>query len=73
MVVSIKGSHRQFKHPSKLGLVTVSGKWSRPSLFPALFCFSYMPAQSTDRAQIERECGFALENAEEISNPNRYM
>ncbi|QBQ56450.1 type II toxin-antitoxin system HicA family toxin [Nitrosococcus wardiae] len=23
---SIRGSHRQFKHPSKLGRVTVSGK-----------------------------------------------
>lgn len=23
-----KGSHRQFKHPSKKGLVTVSGKFS---------------------------------------------
>jgi len=24
--VKIRGSHRQFKHPSKLGKVTVSGK-----------------------------------------------
>jgi len=24
--VRIKGSHRQFKHPSKAGLVTVAGK-----------------------------------------------
>jgi predicted RNA binding protein YcfA (HicA-like mRNA interferase family) len=27
-LVRTKGSHRQFKHPSKLGLVTVSGKLS---------------------------------------------
>ncbi len=25
-LVTMKGSHRQFKHPSKLGRVTVSGK-----------------------------------------------
>jgi predicted RNA binding protein YcfA (HicA-like mRNA interferase family) len=27
-LVRAKGSHRQFKHPSKLGLVTASGKLS---------------------------------------------
>jgi predicted RNA binding protein YcfA (HicA-like mRNA interferase family) len=27
-IVAIKGSHRQFKHPMKLGRVTVAGKLS---------------------------------------------
>ena len=27
-LVAIKGSHRQFKHPAKLGRVTVAGKMS---------------------------------------------
>jgi predicted RNA binding protein YcfA (HicA-like mRNA interferase family) len=27
-IVAIKGSHRQFKHPKKLGRVTVAGKLS---------------------------------------------
>lgn len=27
-LVRIKGSHRQFKHPEKKGLVTISGKLS---------------------------------------------
>jgi predicted RNA binding protein YcfA (HicA-like mRNA interferase family) len=27
-IVAIKGSHRQFKHPTKLGRVTVAGKLS---------------------------------------------
>jgi predicted RNA binding protein YcfA (HicA-like mRNA interferase family) len=28
VIVAIKGSHRQFKHPTKLGRVTVAGKLS---------------------------------------------
>jgi predicted RNA binding protein YcfA (HicA-like mRNA interferase family) len=34
-IVAIKGSHRQFKHPTKLGRVTVAGKLSA-DLHPTL-------------------------------------
>ena len=34
-LVAVRGSHRQFKHPTKLGRVTVPGKPSR-ELYPEL-------------------------------------
>lgn len=35
-LVATRGSHRQYKHPTKSGRVTVSGKWS-DELAPGTF------------------------------------